>query len=231
MARRNQPFTTPEGNGSGGGCGCLLAILVVVLVACTGWYFAVKENRDFIGSEAIRNTWNWVSPGEPSLDREYIEAEILRRINAHREKYGRQPLRWDDRLAAIALAHSQDMADNGYYPADHLNLLGENPTERARKAGYECIKPTSIGVAENAALGYRHDGYRQYHIYWLVPMGRDYDWLTEDELAGEIVLLWILSPGHYKNLMNPRYTLTGLGVAFGTIDGEEHAVLVTHKFC
>ena len=156
---------------------------------------------------------------------------MLQQINAHRERSGLQALRSDDRLAAIALAHSRDMAENGYYPDDHLNLLGENPTERARKAGYECIKPTSIGVAENAALGYRHGGYREYRAYGLLPMGREYDWLTEDELAGEIVLSWILSPGHYKNLMSPRYTLSGLGVAFGSVDGDEHAVLVTHKFC
>ena len=67
-------------------------------------------------------------------------------------------------------------------------IIGENPTERARKAGYECIKPTSIGVAENAALGYRHGGYTEYRIWWIVPTGRSYDWLTEGELAGEIVL-------------------------------------------
>ena len=215
----------------GGGCGCLLAILAIALVFSVGWYFAVKEDRSFVGAETIRNTWAWVSSGPPSLDREYLEAEMLRRINAHREKYGRQALRLDDHLAAIALAHSRDMAENGYYPDDHLNLLGENPTERARKAGYECIKPTSIGVAENAALGYRHGSYTEHRIYGLIPTGRSYDWLTEDELAGEIVLSWILSPGHYKNLMSARYTRTGLGVAFGSIDGDEYAVLVTHKFC
>ena len=128
--------------------GCLLAILAVVLFFAAGWYFAVKESQSFIGSETIRSVWGWVSPGPPSLDREYLEAEMLQQINAHRERSGLQALRSDDRLAAIALAHSRDMAENGYYPDDHLNLLGQNPTERARKAGYECIKPTSIGVAE-----------------------------------------------------------------------------------
>ena len=39
------------------------------------------------------------------------------------------------------------------------------------------------------------------------------------------------TPGHYQNLMSSRYTLTGLGVAFGSVDGEEYAVLVTHKLC
>ena len=215
----------------GPGCGCLLAILAVVLFFAAGWYFAVKESQSFIGSETIRSVWGWVSPGPPSLDREYLEAEMLQQINAHRERSGLQALRSDDRLAAIALAHSRDMAENGYYPDDHLNLLGQNPTERARKAGYECIKPTSIGVAENAALGYRYGGYREHRLFWLLPIGRGYDWLTEDQLASEIVFAWLLSPGHYKNLMSPRYTLTGLGVAFGSIDGDEHAVLVTHKFC
>ena len=231
MTTGSRPAADGERNGGRGGCGCLAAVLAVALICGAGWYFAVKEHRAFTGSETIRHAWEWAFPGQPSLDREYLESEMLRRINAQREKYGRTALRPDDHLAGIARAHSRDMAENGYYADDHLNLLGENPTERARKAGYECIKATSIGVGENVAMVFRHEGYREYRLLWLLPMGRDYEWLTEDDLAGEVVLAWILSPGHYKNLMSPGYALSGLGVAFGSIDGDEHAVLVTHKFC
>ena len=213
------------------GCGCLLLIFAVVVMLGAGWYFAVREQESFFGAGAIRTTWGWVTRGPPDLDREYLEAAMLRRVNDRRVEYGWDALQTDDHLAAIALAHSRDMAENGYYPDDHLNLRGENPTRRARRAGYECVKPGSIGVAENAALGYRHNGYREYRLYGFIPMGRSYIWMTEDELASEIVLSWMLSPGHYRNLMNPRYTRSGLGVAFGTIDGDKHAVLVTHKFC
>ena len=221
-----------EQKDSGGCGGCIVAILIVLIIG-VGWYFAVKENRIFFGSDIIRaaageihTAWTWAFPGRPDRDREYVETEILRKINVQREQAGLKPLLWDDRLAEIALAHSRDMADNGYYPRDHRNLLGETPTERARKAGYECRKRTSIGVAENAMLAHRYGGQREWRHFT-----SDYPWFTEDELVDSIVWSWQNSPGHYKNYMSHRYTHTGVGVAFGVVGPNAHAVLVTHKFC
>ena len=220
-------------NDSGGWGGCVVLILVILAVG-GGWYFAVKENRNFMGAEAIRTAanavqtaWALVFPGQPDLDREYVETEILRQINVQREQDGLKPLIWDDRLAEIALAHSRDMAENGYYPLNHRNLLGETPTERARKAGYQCRKRRSIGVAENAMLAHRYGEHRE-ELRWHMET---HPWYTEDELASAIVLSWQNSPGHYENYMSDRYTLTGVGVAFGVVGPNAHAVLVVHKFC
>ena len=220
---------------SGGGCGCLISAVAVLLLLGAGWYFVVREDRSLDDPETvqgIKDLGRWfTSDGKPSVDRENLEAKILRRVNGHRKENGRNPLLHDERLSAIALAHSRAMAWHGYYPEDHINLLGENPTERARRAGYECVKPTTIGIAENAFLGYLYSSYTTDLIGLKVSEWRSYNWMTEDELADQVVDAWIASPGHNRNLMDARYTLSGLGVAFGTIDGIEHRVVVTHKFC
>jgi len=57
-----------------------------------------------------------------------------------------QPVRWNDTLGASALAHSRDMADQGYF--SHVSPEGSNVGDRARRDGYRW---RSIG--ENIAAG------------------------------------------------------------------------------
>ena len=52
-----------------------------------------------------------------------------------------------------------------------------------------------------------------------------YRWYTPEELAGEVVRAWLDSPGHRDNLLAPRYTHEGIGVAFG----EDGMVFVTQN--
>ena len=145
-------------NSGGGGCGCFIAV-VVLLILGAGLYYLVKEDKHLDDPEivqGIRDVGEGFTPPDTSIVRESLEAKILLRVNDQRESNGRNALLDDAHLSSIALAHSRDMIENGYYPKNHINLLGENPTERARKVGYECIKPTSIGIAENAFKGYRY---------------------------------------------------------------------------
>lgn len=56
-------------------------------------------------------------------------------VNNHRRSRGLPALIWDDRVAAVALAHSQDMVDRNFY--GHINPDGEGPNDRLREAGIE----------------------------------------------------------------------------------------------
>jgi uncharacterized protein YkwD len=81
--------------------------------------------------------------------------EILRLTNAARaqprtcgsRRFGpAPPLAWDDKLAAAALAHSHDMANQNYF--DHVGRDGSQSADRALKAGY-----LWRDVGENIAAG------------------------------------------------------------------------------
>ena len=56
-------------------------------------------------------------------------------VNTRRVSVGLSPLVWDDRVAAVALAHSQDMVDRHYY--GHINPEGQNAGDRLDEAGID----------------------------------------------------------------------------------------------
>lgn len=158
--------------------------------------------------------------GDTRFNRAEMEVSIHEGINAYRQLQGRTKLEWDSRLAKIALVHSEDMAQSDRY--SHINRAGDDPSARARKAGYSCNNPLSIGVAENIHLLYGHT---------TMLYGRPYQWETQARMVERFVADWISSPGHRRNILDPRYGKTGIGVAFGTAAGIEGGIYVTQKFC
>ena len=148
-----------------------------------------------------------------------MEAAIHQRINAYRQEQGRAKLKWDDRLARIARAHSEDMAKNDRY--SHVGSTGDGPIARASKAGYWCGSVIG-GVAENIHLLYGHSS---------TLFGRPHDLLTQEQMVQRFVADWTNSPGHRRNILGARLGKTGIGVAFGTAMGIEGGIYVTQKFC
>jgi len=72
--------------------------------------------------------------------------DLVARINRHRRAIGCPTLRWDDRLAAVALRHSQDMARRRFF--SHTNPDGRDPFDRMRRSGVRFR-----AAAENLAAG------------------------------------------------------------------------------
>lgn len=129
-------------------------------------------------------------------------------INAERTKRGVPALAWDARLAAIARAHSEDMARRHFF--NHVNPDGEDPTARGRRAGYDCRKKLSstedrIGLGENL-----------YEISGNAPV----------DVARQSVKGWMNSPGHRQNILERGYSKSGIGIA---VSGDQ--VFVTQLFC
>lgn len=86
-------------------------------------------------------------PAEPPTEQERLEAEVVELTNAERAAAGCGAVKVDDRLAAAARGHSEDMAERDFF--DHTNPDGEDPWDRARAAGYDWA------ASENIAWGYR----------------------------------------------------------------------------
>ncbi len=68
-------------------------------------------------------------------------------INAHRARYGLNPLAIDSRLSAAARSHSRDLARRN--AMSHRGSDGSYPKDRARRAGYN---PRL--ASENVAVGW-----------------------------------------------------------------------------
>ena len=137
-----------------------------------------------------------------------LELNVHAGINAERAKNGGSPLKWEEQLAAVARAHSDDMTSRGYFSHDTPEGLG--PSDRIDRSGYSCWKKSHYGVAENIAIE--------------TTLG------DLERTAAEAVRGWMNSPGHRINLLGREYDRTGIGASFGTWRGYE-AVYLTQVFC
>ena len=86
------------------------------------------------------------------------ERAMFALVNRDRGVHGLPPLTWDDRLAAIALAHDDDMLRRHYVA--HVSPDGVSPAGRLRKAGYlNRVVRENIAVAASvpeAEVGLMH---------------------------------------------------------------------------
>ena len=165
--------------------------------------------------------------GEMSLDSPQLAQELAylvhQLINEEREKQGLGPLQYDAELASIAEAHSNDMAMHSYF--SHVNLAGEDPTDRGAQQGYNCRKDYgshyTYGLAENI-----HQGWLYGSITY-IGAAVIKDWHSVEELATIAVQGWMNSPGHRANILNRSYDKEGIGVAVA----PDERVYFTQNFC
>ena len=116
-----------------------------------------------------------------------LEKMVLKVSNDTRRAHGLAPLSHDSALATLARLHSSDMLEHNYF--SHKNASGCNSTCRMTESGYAWEK-----MGEN------------------IHMMSGYNYSVE-ESAKKIVRDWMNSPSHRANLLNPKFTHVGLGVA------------------
>ena len=80
-----------------------------------------------------------VSPTATSqADPQELEGLIHSLVNGQRAEHGLALLAFDEPLSDIARRHSDDMASKRFF--SHVNLAGQDPSERADQAVYSCVK-------------------------------------------------------------------------------------------
>ena len=114
--------------------------------------------------------------------------ELINRDRADRsyltETRGRAPaLQWDDRLAAVARMHSEEMARNGFF--SHQGSDGSSPADRVSMAGIKWLS-TGENIADCSAVS-------------------EAESLFMNEPKFE--------HNHRWNILNVNYTHVGIGVA------------------
>ena len=118
----------------------------------------------------------------PPDDLVAIERQIVEAVNEERAERDLKPLRRTAALTDVARKHSRDMAARGYF--SHTSPEGYEAKERALVAGI-----TFTAVAENLLRS-----------------------LGAEDPARDAVRQWMRSRGHRKNIIDPEYTETGVGV-------------------
>lgn len=121
-----------------------------------------------------------------------LESGVLQQLNAVRADHGLFALRPSARLAAAADQHSREMADDGYF--DHSSFNGTSFSTRIAH-WYPVASYRSWWVGEN--------------LLWSSP--------TVD--ASGAVAMWMRSPVHRANILNPRWREVGIGAVYSTSAG------------
>lgn len=164
--------------------------------------------------------------GRLPLDAADLERRIHDFVNTERTRLALDTVLFDVDLAAIARNHSEDMAVRKDF--SHTDPVHGTPSDRASAAGYTCEKLVGnmrySGVSENIALHYAYSGYRD-----IIESGqrrREYDWLTASQIARDVVVGWMESPGHRANIVDRRVNRQGIGVF---VDGDR--LYITQNLC
>jgi uncharacterized protein YkwD len=187
-----------------------VGVLALAIVSLAGWQ--LYNMRQYLGRK------------QPQIDIAALERRIHALTNAQRRKHGIPELQFDDRLAKVARAHSQDMSNKNFF--QHVNLEGEDPGMRGKKLGYKCVKNYGTyytdGLSENLMRTYLYDS-----VLEQAGMVVGYDWRTPEEIAQISVEGWMNSPGHRRTLLTSTYDREGIGVVIS----PNKEVYVTQNFC
>jgi uncharacterized protein YkwD len=145
------------------------------------------------------------SSGVARLSR--LDAALLGQVNAVRLAHGLVPLRVSPFLSAAANAHSTQMARLGYFSHDSAN---------------------GTPFSSRIATYYPARGYRS----WTV--GENLLWSSPDIGALRALKLWLASPPHRANLLNPRWRDVGLAAVHARsapgVYGNAPTTIVTADF-
>lgn len=200
----------------------IIGIFLIMSVLLSGCIIPTYEDID--GSTKIGFPPSCNIDEKPNINIHDLEIEIHNLINIEREKQGLSHLEYDNLLADIARDHSKDMATYNFF--SHINLDGQEPTDRAIAHGYNVHKNLGNGyyregIAENIFQNWLYNRITYYNENDLF-----YDWCTQIEISISTVNGWMDSPGHRQNILTASYDKEGIGVAIS----DDHAVYITQDF-
>lgn len=136
-----------------------------------------------------------------------VQTALVRQINVFRAAHGLSRLRVSPALNTAAATHSTEMARVGYF--SHNSANGRSFSQRV--ASY-----------------YRHRGFRMW------TAGENLVYGSPDMAAAQALRLWLASPPHRANLLDPRWRELGLSAVHSTgAPGVYHgmpATIVTADF-
>ena len=141
------------------------------------------------------------APSQPTVLLSSLERGVLTDINTFRLAHHLSALRLSAPLTSAAVVHTQEMAAQGYFA--HESADGSLFWKRIRHF-YPSTPWTFWSVGENLL------------------------WSSPDVGAAQALQLWLNSPEHRANLMNPRWSEIGIAAVHATAaPGVFHGLDVT----
>ena len=150
----------------------------------------------------------------PEVRVKVIEEFVLQLVNESRKTRKLNALGNHDQIAKVARSHSLDMATRGFF--SHDNPDGENPTLRAKRAGFTGLvvnpgEPPRLAIHENIGRVGRYASFQLIKRDGKVIRKR-IRWQSEAMIAQHLFDGWMASPPHRANILDPAKAYIGVGV-------------------
>ena len=203
--------------------GLVLVGVLLQVAACSGGRLQPQPRVRPPSAEELSQ----VRSQAPAIDPLALEREVHVIVNKVRREHGLSPLDWNEQLATLARAHSQDMAEYRFF--SHINQRGEDVNRRGADAGISCRKQRGTyvleGLGENLFETSRYATYQR--VFGEGSERLLLEWKTQQRIAQDAVDGWLQSPPHRANLLSPDYESQGIGVAHS----EEEELIITQNLC
>ena len=186
------------------GCLILLAIVAGAIALIISSNFGVQ----FPGSETARGisqeAQRWLAeagyarqPYEPATEAQTAELKylMLREVNRARQEHGLLPVRMGDNPSAQI--HAEVALQNCY--SAHWDKYGLKPLYRYALAGGD-----QYADENGSGIDYCVKKGENYEV-------NDYEKLKEE--VAEVLESWMNSPGHRRNILDPRHKVLHIGIA------------------
>lgn len=168
----------------------------------------MRAARAFLGTVVLAALLPAAAPAAPTRAQVALtplESGVLVDINDFRRAHDLQPLRLNVRLSAAAREHTLQMAEDGYFA--HESADGSAFWRRIQS-----FYPSSPWS------------------YWSV--GENLLWSSPDVTPTRALQMWLASPDHRANLMNPRWREIGVAAvheaaAPGVYEGRDVTIVTT----
>jgi uncharacterized protein YkwD len=158
----------------------------------------------------------WRRETDAHLER--MERRLLELVNQRRRAVRANTLSLEPRLSAVARRHSRAMASQRKMA--HQLPGGPSADARLNAAGIKDWDAVSENIAMGQSVSYTSEVTQG-------AGGRTVSCHSGESLAFDIFRAWEASPGHSRNLRDPRFTHLGSGAAY---DPATETVYVTHDF-
>ena len=163
-----------------------------------------------------------------------LEQTLIYFTNKARRHYRLKPFSKENKLQNAARLHSLEMASLNYFSHESPVSKNRKLSDRLKNTGLS-LSNTIMG--ENIGFDYflkiaNVPHYKKYYkgkwVYIHHKTGEPIGYQTYQEFASQMVIKWMKSPGHRKNILNRKFDRIGIGIAVGIIN-EFHAIYVTQN--
>ena len=132
----------------------------------------------------------------------WLERRTFGLVNDERASRNLTILRWNEDVAAVARAHSADMAENAFF--SHTGSDGSNVSTRLMADGVYYWNSSGENILMESGVSY--------YLVNILGMVKKTEYCTFEQLAQNATVGWMNSTGHRENILHEGFGEAGMGV-------------------